>query len=108
MEVRVWPGFAAHDGPRGLVAVGGREIGPRSSGDARWRPPKRGSRLPATLAPDGDASRSQQSDPSATATFDLVQSGGWLPPPYSNLSVPPACDAQAERPRRVWVGLLSG
>jgi len=31
--------------------------------------PKRGSRLPATLAPDGDASRSQQSDPNATATL---------------------------------------
>ena len=36
---------------------------------ARWWPPRRGSRLPATLAPDGDASRSQQSDPSATATL---------------------------------------
>jgi hypothetical protein len=45
---------------------------------------------------------------SARAPLDLVQGGGWLPPPYSNLSVPPACDAQAERPRRVGVGLLSG
>ena len=45
---------------------------------------------------------------SAHAPLDLVQSGGWLPPPYSNLRVPPARDAQAERPRRVWVGLTSG
>ena len=36
---------------------------------ARWWPPRRGSRLPATLAPDGDASRTQQSHPSATATL---------------------------------------
>ena len=45
---------------------------------------------------------------SARAPLDLVQGGGWLPPPYSNLRVSPACDAKAERPRRVWVALVSG
>jgi hypothetical protein len=32
---------------------------------------------------------------------------GYLPP-YKNLHVPPARDAQAEPPRRVWVGRLRG
>ena len=45
---------------------------------------------------------------SARAPLDLLQSGGWLPPPHTNLSVPPACDAQAECHRRVRVALLSG
>ena len=45
---------------------------------------------------------------SARAPLDLGQVGGWLPPPYKNLHVPPARDAQAEPPRRVWVGRLRG
>ena len=35
----------------------------------RWRPPKRGSRLPTTLAPDGDAPRTRESHPSAAGTL---------------------------------------
>jgi hypothetical protein len=90
--------------PRGTELCYGRRGGGLRNGVLaflrHWHP---------TAMPPAHSRATQTPRPrSARAPFDLVQSGGWLPPPYSNLSVPPACDAQAEHPRRVRVGLPSG
>ena len=50
--------------------------------EVRWRPPKWGSRVPATLAPDGGAPRTRESHPSAAGTLGTRAvrpcAGWWL------------------------------
>ena len=50
--------------------------------EVRCRPPKRGSRLPTRLAPDGGAPRTRESHPSAAGTLDTRAvrpcAGWWL------------------------------
>ena len=98
------PGTAHRPAPVGTEPGCGRRGGGLRDGVAvpprHWHP----TAMPPALRRATQAPRLR----SARAPLDLRQGGGWLPPPHSNLSVPPACDAQAERPRRVWVGLLSG
>ena len=68
---------------------------------ARWWPPRRGCRAPATLAPDSDASRTQQSHPSATATLGTRTArpcaGWWL---VTTPLLEPTCPTSARRSSR--------
>ena len=69
--------------------------------EVRCRPPKRASRLSATLAPDGGAPRTQESDPSAAVTLGTrtARPCGW----WWLVTTPllePTCPTSARRSSR--------
>ena len=68
---------------------------------ARWRPPKRGARVPATSAPDGDAPRTHENDPRATATLGSRAArpcaGWWL---ATTPRLEPTCPTSVRRSSR--------
>ena len=69
--------------------------------EVRCRPPKWGSRVPATLAPDGGAPRTRESHPSATATLGSRAgrpcSGWWR---VTTPLLEATCPTSARRPSR--------
>ena len=85
-------------------------------GEIRWPPQNWDSRVPATLVPDGDAPRTQESHPSTLCglgalneRFDsrvpLDATPPWRPPTYERPEH--GHHARAERAGRDWVGLSS-
>ena len=83
-------------------------------GEIRWPPQNWDSRVPATLVPDGDAPRTQESHPSTLCglgalneRFDSrvpLDAPPWWPPTYERPEH--GHHARAERVGRVWVGLI--